>query len=177
MAEYQKRRAYQNYAIVNCQQIIKELQRLIEVFAIDINLYPSKAELEDLLENIRKMAKEFGIHINEKKTRIVRIDRAFTFLQIKYKLMPDGRISKRLNPAKVTNMRRKLKKLAQKVKMGETSYENVENMFRGWMGSFYKLLTKEQRAGLLRLYEDLFNKIIVIRNKKMIFLDREHVTS
>lgn len=138
---------------------------------------PSKAELEDLLENIHKIAKEFGIHINEKKTRIVKIDRVFTFLQIKYKLMPDGRISKRLNPTKVTNMRRKLKKLAQKVKMGETSYENVEDMFRGWMGSFYKLLTKKQRIGLLKLYEDLFDKIIVIRNKKMIFLDKEHVTS
>lgn len=37
--EYKKRRDYQNYAIVNCQQLIKELQRTVEVFQVDINLY------------------------------------------------------------------------------------------------------------------------------------------
>lgn len=34
---------------------------------------PSKEELEDLLENICKIAAELGIHINRKKTRIVKI--------------------------------------------------------------------------------------------------------
>lgn len=51
MEEYQKRRAYQNYAIVNCQQIIKELQRLIEVFNVDISLY--KRHVEALQREIK----------------------------------------------------------------------------------------------------------------------------
>lgn len=39
MAEYERRREYQNNAIVNCEQLIKELQRVVEIFEVDINLY------------------------------------------------------------------------------------------------------------------------------------------
>lgn len=39
MHEYEVRRDYQNAAIVNCEQLIKELQRVVEVFDVDINLY------------------------------------------------------------------------------------------------------------------------------------------
>ena len=95
----------------------------------------------------------------------------FTFLQVKYKVMPDGRISKRLTPKKVTAMRRKLKRLALKVKSGELPYESVEEMFRSWMGSFYKILTKDQRTGLISLFESLFDKHILIQNGKMEFHD------
>ena len=52
------------------------------------------------------------------------------------------------------------------MKNEEISYENVENMFRGWMGGFYKLLSREQRKNLIGLYEDLFEKSITIVNKK-----------
>lgn len=37
--EYEIRRDYQNAAIVNCEQLIKELQRIVEIFDVDINLY------------------------------------------------------------------------------------------------------------------------------------------
>lgn len=39
MHEYEQRRDYQNFAISNCEQLIKELQRVVEVFDVDINLY------------------------------------------------------------------------------------------------------------------------------------------
>ena len=52
---------------------------------------PSREELLDLLDNIRKIAKELGIHINEKKTRIVRISSTYKFLQVRYTLTKDGK--------------------------------------------------------------------------------------
>lgn len=133
---------------------------------------PSKEELLDLLENIRAIAKELGIHINEKKTRIVRISSTYKYLQVKYTLTKDGKIIKRINPDRVTTMRRKLKKLAVKVRNGEVQYENVENMFRSWMGSFYKLLSRKQRENIIQLYEDLFDKTVTVVNKKLIIFDR-----
>ena len=133
---------------------------------------PSKDELEDLLVNICKIAEEYGIHINKKKTRIVKISSTYKFLQIKYTLTDSGKVIKRINPKRVTAMRRKLKKLASKVTDGEADYDNVENMFRGWMGAHYKLLSKEQRKNLIQLYEDLFDKDITIVNKKLIVSDR-----
>lgn len=74
-------------------------------------------------------------------------------------------------------MRRRLKKLAIKLENHEVPYENIEGMFKGWMGSFYKLMSREQRKNLLALYEDLFNKSITIMKKpngknKMIIVDR-----
>lgn len=133
---------------------------------------PSKEELEELLDCIIAIAKELGIHINMKKTRIVKISSTYKFLQIKYTLTKDGKIIKRINPERVTTMRRKLKKLTMKVENGEILYENVENMFKGWMGSYYKLLSKQQREHLIQLYEDLFSKSITIVNKKLIIVDR-----
>ena len=128
---------------------------------------PSKEELIDLLENIEVIAKELGIHINFKKTRIVKISDTYKYLQVKYSLTSSGKIIKRINPTRITAMRRKLKKLAVKVKNGTILYENVENMFRGWMGSFYKLLSRQQRSNLILLYEDLFDKKITVIDKKL----------
>ena len=133
---------------------------------------PSKEELLDLLDNIHRIAEGYGIHINKKKTRIVKISSTYKFLQIKYSLTDSGKIIKRINSKRVTTMRRKLKKLAVKVKNEEISYENVENMFRGWMGGFYKLLSREQRKNLIGLYEDLFEKSITIVNKKIVVTDK-----
>lgn len=128
---------------------------------------PDRDVLLNLLASIRRIANELGIHINEKKTRIVKISSTYKFLQVKYSLSKDGKVIKRINPERVTALRRKLKKLAVKVKNGEVEYENVENMFKGWMGSFYKLMSKKQRKNLIELYEQLFNKTITIVNKKM----------
>lgn len=133
---------------------------------------PNKQELQDLLDNIVRIANELGIHINMKKTRIVKISSTYKFLQIKYTLTDDGKIIKRINPTRVTAMRRKIKKLAIKVKNGEIVYENVENMFKGWMGGHYKLLSKQQRENLIQLYEDSFDKTVKIVNKKMIITER-----
>lgn len=133
---------------------------------------PSKEELEDLLANISSIAKELGIHINMKKTRIVKVSSTYKFLQIKYSLTKDGKVIKRINPTRVTTMRRKLKKLAVKVQNGGLPYENIENMFRGWMGSYYKLLSKQQRNNLIELYKSLFDKDITVVNKKLVITDR-----
>ena len=65
-----------------------------------------------------------------------------------------------------------MKKLAVKVANGDIPYENVENMFRGWMGSFYKIMSRQQRQNLMRLYEDLFDKTVTVINKKLVIFDR-----
>lgn len=134
---------------------------------------PDKNELLDMLSHIEQIAKGLGIHINMKKTRIVKISSTYKYLQIKYSLTKDGKIIKRINPSRVTTMRRKLKKLAVKVQNGEIEYENVENMFRGWMGSFYKLMSKQQRQNLIRLYEESFNCKISVVKKKLIVEQKE----
>ena len=67
----------------------------------------TKQELEELLDEIEKQANELGIHINRKKTRIVKISSNYKFLQIIYSLHKDGRVPKRINPKRVTERRTK----------------------------------------------------------------------
>lgn len=121
----------------------------------------SKEELIDLLENIDRIASELGIHLNMKKTHIMKLSSTYKYLQVKYTLTESGAVIKRINPTRVTKIRRKLKKLAVMVHNGERTYEAVEEMFRSWMGSFYKLMSKEQRLGMIHLFEDLFDKKII----------------
>ena len=48
--EYEQRRDYQNTAIVNCEQLLKELQRIVEIFEVDVNLY--SRYVKDTLKNL-----------------------------------------------------------------------------------------------------------------------------
>lgn len=126
----------------------------------------SKEELEDILENVIKMGSEMGLHVNLNKTRIVKLSSTFKYLQVKYTLTKTGKVIKRINPKRVTAMRKRLKKFAVKINNNEMDYENVENTFKAWMGSFYKILSKEQRHNLISLYERLFaKKVRVVRGK------------
>lgn len=131
----------------------------------------SYEELEDILAGINNEAVKLGIHINAKKTRIVPLSKRFTFLQVRYWLREDGIIVRQINPERVTVMRRKLKKLARKVRSEDIPYSNVEGMFKGWMGEFHKIMSRKQRKSLIRLYEVLFNKKIEIAKGKMIISD------
>ena len=132
---------------------------------------PSKEVLEDILTHIRLIAAELGIHINEKKTYIQKISKTCTFLQIRYTLTSTGKITKRLHPVRVRAMYKKLRKLGTKVQSGEVEYENVENMFKSWMGSFYMLLPKTKRKNMIHLYEELFHKKVAVVNKKLIITE------
>jgi hypothetical protein len=37
--EYETRRDYQNSAIINCENLIKELQHVVDIFDVDVNIY------------------------------------------------------------------------------------------------------------------------------------------
>lgn len=133
----------------------------------------SKEELYDILDGIEIEAKKLGIHINKKKTRIVKLSSIYSYLQNKYSLTRTGRVIIRIGNKKIVRMRVKLKKLNVKYLNGEASYENIEEMFRSWMGEYYKHMSKIQRRNLLNLYCDLFSKKISFYKKngkwKMIF--------
>ena len=150
----------------------KYYQRYMDDFYI---MSPSKEELMDILDNIKRIAEYRGMHINNKKTKIVPIGKGFRFLQVRYRLTKSGKILKKINPKRVTAMRRKIKKLSVKVEKGEITYDQVENTFRSWMCDHYKLMSKLQRRNILSLYENLYDKTITIvregNRKKMIFSD------
>lgn len=116
----------------------------------------SKEELRDILEGIKVKCAELGVYINEKKTQIYKISKPFRFLQNSYFVTDTGKVVIRINPKRLTAMRRKLKKLKVKVDNGEIPYKDVEQMYRSWIGNYYKVMSKKQRENLNNLYNELF---------------------
>ena len=39
-----------------------------------------------------------------------------------------------------------------------------------WMGNYYKCLSRQQREGIVELYETLFHKKVYVKNKKLIIV-------
>lgn len=129
---------------------------------------PDKQELDSLRTEVTGIASRLGIHINEKKTRIVSIKGPYKYLQIKYCLGKTGKINKSIDPKKLSGMKRKLRKLKNKSMEGDVSYQDIETMFKSWIGNCYKLLSKQQRMAMLKFYEDLFDRKISIDHGKII---------
>lgn len=120
----------------------------------------SKEFLQALALDIIAKANELGIILNQKKTRIVKLSEYYRFLQISYSLTDSGRLIRKINPQRIVDMRRKLKKLSIKVKNGERTQAEVENMFKAWMGGNCHIMSKVQRDNLNLLYYDLFGGFI-----------------
>lgn len=121
-------------------------------------IVPTREEALGVIEGIKDVAAELNIFINDRKTRIVKMDRTFKYLQIKYWMTPTGKVVKRINPKAVTREHRKLKAYKRILDKGVIDYETVEQAYKSWMGDYTKLMSKKQIKGMKELYKDLFGK-------------------
>lgn len=84
-----------------------------------------KADLRGVLADIRRECAKLGIVVNEKKTRIVKLTRGFTFLKKRFNYGETGKVIVRPCRSAVTRERRKLKKLAAFVERGEMTRDQA----------------------------------------------------
>lgn len=94
----------------------------------------SKEKLIAIRNDIEKLSSELGLHLNMKKTQIVKLSHGFTFLKVKYFLTDTGAIIHRISRDVLTRERRKLKKLAVKVVKGEMDIKEYKNQYLSWRG-------------------------------------------
>lgn len=113
-------------------------------------IHKDKDYLKQLLAEIKIVAESLGITINMEKTHIYKLSSYWRFLQIQYSLSDTGRIIKKINSKRLTNMRRKLKKLV--LVLDENDFENLYN---SWFKSYYKIMSKQQRYNINCLYQKL----------------------
>lgn len=107
----------------------------LDVFMDDMAvIHPDKVFLKDLLTDIRHLAKEQGIFINEKKTQIIKLSHGFTWLKVRYSLTDTGKIIKKIPRDVITRQRRKMKRLAAKAERGERTWEYFKNWYQSWRG-------------------------------------------
>lgn len=113
-------------------------------------IHESKEFLEELLEDIIEVAAEMGITVNTRKTRICKLSEHWRFLQVQYSLTETGRVIQKINPKRLTAMRRKMKKLAPKL-----TEKDFTDFYKSWFKNHYKLMSKQQRSNMDILFEQL----------------------
>ena len=118
----------------------------------------SRKELATLLDGLREIAKDFGLILNERKTRIVKLSGFYRHLQNGYSLTETGRVIRKINPKSITRERRKLKAYKSLLDAGIISYEDIENIFKSWMGGNYKRMSHRQIYNMSELYIKLFRR-------------------
>lgn len=118
----------------------------------------TKQEAIALLSEIEAQLALLRLGINKEKTQIVKLTHGFTFLQIKYSIMPTGKILKRPSRSKVVRERRRLKAFRRRYDEGDLKEPDIWNAYKSWRGT----LVREHNAchkTLIRmdkLYHSLF---------------------
>lgn len=95
----------------------------------------TKKELNSLLSEIKETLAELKLSVNEKKTHIVKISHGFTFLQVKYNMLPSGKILKRMTHNKIVRERRRLIAFRRMVDAGKMTENDVRNCYKSWRGT------------------------------------------
>lgn len=113
-------------------------------------IHESKEFLQDLLKDIIVVAESIGIAVNESKTRICKLSELWRFLQIQYSLTDTGRVVVKINPKRLTTMRRKMRKLAYVL-----TEKEFEDWYNSWFENHYRIMSKQQRQNMTELYNHL----------------------
>ena len=118
----------------------------------------TKAELKSLLAEIEAKLSELRLNVNKKKTHIVKLTHGFIFLQVKYNILPTGKILKRPAHSKVVRERRRLRAFKRRLDDGFMTEDQVWNCYKSWRGSVvreHNACTKTLRS-TDALYASLF---------------------
>ncbi|MBQ6664073.1 MAG: hypothetical protein IJM68_00655 [Synergistaceae bacterium] len=150
-----------NYAKIVCGN--RYYKRYSDDFAA---IGRTREELLDMLEGFRGIAREFGIIINERKTRIVKLSSFFRHLQDGYNLTPTGKVIRKINPKSITRERRKLKAYKRLLEAGRITQDKVENIYKGWICNNWRRMSHRQIYNIHQLYISLFGREITWKKKR-----------
>lgn len=110
----------------------------------------SKEKLQEIISEIVTIAAHIGITVNTNKTRICKLSDYWRFLQVQYSLTDTGRVIQKINPKRLTCMRRKMKKLVSILPPKE-----FEEWYNSWFRNHYKIMSKKQRENMDTLFQQL----------------------
>ena len=119
-------------------------------------IHHSKEYLKKCLVRIREVCRELGITLNEKKTQIVKLSRGFVWLKARIYLTESGKVVKKIYKLSVTRMRRKLKKLAVKLREGRMRFEDVRATWQSWRSYAARFHAWHTVQSMGKLYNSLF---------------------
>lgn len=121
-------------------------------------IHHSKKRLRECLEQIRRICADLGIKLNEKKTQIIKLTRGFTFLKVRFRLGPTGKVIRRAPNKGVRHMREKLKVFRRWADSGRMAPEDVLGSLASWRGHMKKFNSYYAAQTVERIYKQLFSR-------------------
>ena len=115
-------------------------------------IHHDKEYLKECLSEFRKILKELGIILNEKKTQIVKLSHGFTFLKTKFYLLNTGKILKKPCRKSIVTMRRKLKKF----KKNGLGYDTAIISLNSWLGHMQRTSSYKTQVNMKELFNQLY---------------------
>ena len=98
--------------------------------------------------------------LNEKKTHICKLSGEYRYLQVKYTLLQNGIVVRRIHPKAITRERRKLKAYKRLLDKGIVTIEEIDGYFRSWLSGNYKYMSRDQIYKMNSLYVKLFGRSV-----------------
>ena len=123
-------------------------------------IHRSKEVLLKVLEGVKTIAAEYGLILNEKKTHICKLSGEYRYLQMKYTLLQNGVVVRRIHPKAITRERRKLKAYKRLLDKGIVTMEEIDGYFRSWLSGNYKYMSRDQIYKMNSLYVKLFGRSV-----------------
>lgn len=120
-----------------------------------IIIHNDESVLRKLYELMKILCKKLGLTFNEKKTKIVKATKGFSFLKIKYRVV-GKKLIKTLVRSGTVRMRRKLKKFKRKVDSGIMELDGVYESMQSWLAHAKLAKSYHTVKSMLQLYDDLF---------------------
>ena len=119
-------------------------------------LHPSKDYLKKCLEGIKAICAELEITLNEKKTQIVKLSHGFTYLKVRFFLLPSGRIVRKIYHRSVTTMRQKLKAFSRLLDAGVMTFADVYASWQSWKAYALNFNAYHTIQNMGKLFDKLF---------------------
>lgn len=144
------------------------MDEIFKTFEMDVSRYSddmhiihrSKEVLLKVLEGVKTIAAEYGLILNEKKTHICKLSGEYRYLQVKYTLLQNGIVVRRIHPKAITRERRKLKAYKRLLDKGIVTMEEIDGYFRSWLSGNYKYMSRDQIYKMNSLYVKLFGRSV-----------------
>ena len=95
----------------------------------------SREELMEYEAIYKQKYREYGLFVNERKTRICPLNKPFVWLKVKYILTDDGQLIRNLSHDAVVRERTRLKAYGRLVEAGILPKEEAANAYRSWRGN------------------------------------------
>lgn len=113
------------------------------------------ADEKELLGKIAAKLAEVGLKLHPKKTQVVTADKGGLFLGFIYRVTETGKVLMLRDPAQVKAIRRKYRRLANRVKCGRSGIEDLDNSYR-CVRSF---MSKGNSRRLIRRMDDFVENL------------------